>query len=91
MRVESAEKVEEAMVVLELNKDFTLKDLEPNRLVGGKLLELNVAVCDRIATQLGYNNWSWVSHYDEVAQIIRIRLRRALEAGGEKGEKTQIS
>ena len=48
MKIGKIQRVEKVMVQLEEDIDFTAKDLEPNKLVGGKLLELTKEYRDRI-------------------------------------------
>lgn len=44
MKIGKIQRVEKVMVQLEEDIDFTAKDLEPNALVGGKLLKLTKRV-----------------------------------------------
>ena len=49
MKIGKIQRVEKVMVQLEEDIDFTAKDLEPNALVGGKLLELTKEYRDKVA------------------------------------------
>ena len=49
MKIGKIQRVEKVMVQLEEDIDFTAKDLEPNMLVGGKLLELTKEYRDKVA------------------------------------------
>ena len=68
----------EVRAILQEGVDFTESDLEPNVLVGDKLLELSSAARGRIAYNLGYLSMHWAGHYDPEAKTIECSLRNPL-------------
>lgn len=78
MKIGKIERVEKVMVVLEQDIDFTEKDLEPNRLVGGKLLELTKEYRDKVAFDKNFNRLTWSGHYDPDTRTVKVEFEKDL-------------
>ena len=78
MKIGKIQRVEKVMVQLEEDIDFTAKDLEPNALVGGKLLELTKEYRDRIAYEKNFNRATWSGHYDPDTKTVLMEFEKDL-------------
>lgn len=78
MKIGKIERVEKYLVVLEEDIDFTAKDLEPNRLVGGQLLELTKEYRDKVAFEKNFNRMTWSGHYDPDTKTVKVEFEKDL-------------
>lgn len=65
----------EVHAILQEDVDFTQKDLHPNALVGGKLLELSSRARSTIAFEKGYLSMQWAGHYNAETKTIECSFR----------------
>lgn len=78
MKIGKIQRVEKVMVQLEEDIDFTAKDLEPNMLVGGKLLELTKEYRDKVAYDKNFNRVTWSGHYDPETRTVKVEFEKDL-------------
>ena len=78
MKIGKIQRVEKVMVQLEEDIDFTAKDLEPNMLVGGKLLELTKEYRDKVAYDKNFNRVTWSGHYDPETKTVKVEFEKDL-------------
>ena len=76
----------EVHAILQEDIDFTEKDLVPNALVGGKLLELSRDTLNNIAFREGYLNACWSGHYNPENKTVECTFRNPVFVDEENGK-----
>lgn len=76
MKITATKKYEEADVQLQRGVDYEEKELEPDRLMGGKMKALKSDTLTRIAKSCGFSGWSWTDW--ERDGEIRVFFRREI-------------
>lgn len=61
--------------ILKEDEEFTQNDLEPNVLVGNRLMELSSRARSEIAHKLGYQQMYWSGHYDPETRTVQCSFR----------------
>lgn len=77
MKIAAIERYEEHSVILELDKDFTEKDLVSKPIVDA-LKGLNSETLTKIANKNGYTNWCWQGAYDPKTKTLKAHFQKKL-------------
>jgi hypothetical protein len=78
MLVAERKYIEEVHVLLQEGVDFTAEDLQPNKIVAGKMSELPATKLSEIAFNYGFMEWTWAGHYDTDSKTVKATFQKPI-------------